>query len=117
LWREAIWPDHNFPFGLRTSGNIQGTVADAFVDILELKRIGPVPKWVDDFEFFRFPISSSLLLDGSVSYTYAYDLSTIFEISERLGIVGAISSIRAMTSPSLRNILALLTALPTNASR
>jgi hypothetical protein len=30
---------------------------------------------VDDFEFFRSPISSSTLPDGSTEYSYAYDLS------------------------------------------
>ncbi|KAK6964766.1 hypothetical protein R3P38DRAFT_2413093, partial [Favolaschia claudopus] len=55
MWRDSIWPDHTFPFGLCTSGNVQGTVADAFVDILDAHDIGPTPKWVDDFEFFRFP--------------------------------------------------------------
>jgi hypothetical protein len=65
---------------------VQGTPADAFVEILDAKDITAL-KWVDDFEFFRYPTSSVSLPDGSVSYTYAFDLGTIIAISTHLGIV------------------------------
>jgi hypothetical protein len=65
---------------------MQGTPADAFVEILDTKDITAL-KWVDDFEFFCHPTSSVALPNGSVSYTYAFDLGTIIAISTHPGIV------------------------------
>nr|GAT50782.1 reverse transcriptase [Mycena chlorophos] len=80
-WRGAIWADHAFPFGLSTSGNVQGTMADALVDVLLCRGIGPTRKWVDDFVFFRFPITSP----PGPPFSYSYDLSTIYSITNPLG--------------------------------
>src|ERR1700731_4874780 len=80
-WGGKIFPDHCTPFGLTTSGNIQGLVADALVDILHCHGILNVVKWVDDFNIFRFPSQPS-----KVSFTYDFDLSSLFSITDPLGI-------------------------------
>lgn len=86
-WRGLIWPNHCTPFGLTTAGNIQGEVADAFRDILVWHKIPKVFKWVDDFDVLRYPIRSVTNDDGSTKFHYAFDLSTIFRISDPLGIL------------------------------
>ena len=66
--------DHDMIFGLSTAGGHQGEVADATVDICESRDIGPMIKWVDDFNVFRFPIAG----DGIVTpFIYAYDLASM----------------------------------------
>jgi hypothetical protein len=42
---------------------------------------------VDDFEFFRYPVSSHFLSDNSIAYSYAYNLEIILSISRQLGII------------------------------
>jgi hypothetical protein len=85
-WKDSVWADHDDPFGLVTAGNIQGTVADATVDILKHNNIEFVVKWVDDFDFLCHPVSSSMNADGTVVYTYSFDLTTIKHITDPLGI-------------------------------
>lgn len=57
-------------------------MADAIVDILAANGISPIPKWVDDFAPFRFP------LPGSVSppFQYAYGLSELKDSVASLNI-------------------------------
>jgi hypothetical protein len=93
-WNDAFFVDHCCPFGLRTAGGIQGVVADAVLDILAFHGISNVFKWVDDFCFFREPISSSILPDGLVHYNYAYNLENITSITSRLGIPWHLLSVK-----------------------
>ena len=60
-------------------GSIHGTVADACVLILKHHDIGPAMKWVDDFVFFRTPLS---LPDRE----FTYNLLDILHITLPLGI-------------------------------
>jgi hypothetical protein len=69
-WRGGFYIDHVLPFGLATTGGIQGTVADAIVNILEARRVSCVPKWVDDF-FFRGPSNSQIGVDAITVYIYS----------------------------------------------
>ncbi|SJL15911.1 uncharacterized protein ARMOST_19422 [Armillaria ostoyae] len=86
-WHGLIWPNHCIPFGLTTAENIQGEVADAFKDILVWHKIPNVFKWVDDFDILRYPTRSITNDDGLTKFHYAFDLSTIFGISDPLGIL------------------------------
>ncbi|SJK98561.1 uncharacterized protein ARMOST_01829 [Armillaria ostoyae] len=86
MWKGLIYPNHCAPFGLTSSGGIQGTVADAFNDILHANGIPGVFKWVDDYDILRQPTSQRLVLNGDVQYSYAFDLQKILEISRPLGI-------------------------------
>jgi hypothetical protein len=85
-WQNAVWADHNDPFSLVTAGNIQGTISDATIDILHCYHIEYVIKWVDDFDFLCLPFSSSTNTNGSITYHYSFDLSTIKHITDPLGI-------------------------------
>src|ERR1700683_820298 len=69
--------DHCFPFGAKNAHNRLGITVDAIIDILKAVKIGPIPKWADNLFPIRFPISSTLLEDHSVSYRYSYDLDTL----------------------------------------
>jgi hypothetical protein len=84
-WRGHIWPDQCAPFGLAT-GNIQGELADATVDILAAHNIPHVVKWVDNFDFLCHSVASSFAPDGSTVYSYSFDLDTILHITRPLGI-------------------------------
>ena len=50
--------DHNAPFGATSTRGVFGRVADAKSAILKSEGLGPSKNWVDDFVFFRFPISA-----------------------------------------------------------
>ena len=64
-------------------GTIQGTPADACVEILHTNKITPVFKWVGDFVIFRSPSASRSLADEDV---YDYDLTNMTKIMDPLGI-------------------------------
>jgi len=83
-WKEFVYVQHVAIEGLSTAGGIQGTVADATIDILKAHDIGPTIKWVDDFIFFRQPVQSSLSIDSHP--IFSFDLSSIFNITIPLGI-------------------------------
>jgi hypothetical protein len=85
-WRDKFYIDHVLPFGLATAGGIQGAVADAVVDILEERGIGPTVKWVDDFNLFREPRNTETNPDGITIYFYSYDLDDIIAITLPLGV-------------------------------
>ena len=78
-WDDRYYIDHNAPFGATSAGGVFGRVADAKSAILESKEIGPSKNWVDDFVFFRFPIT----LHPDPIFTYS--LSDIYSLAERLG--------------------------------
>ena len=78
-WNGLYYVDHDAPFGATSAGGVFGRVADAKSAILKSKDIGPSKNWVDDFVFFRFPIS---LLPSPV---FSYSLVEIYSLAKRLG--------------------------------
>lgn len=78
-WNDSYYLDHNAPFGATSAGGVFGRVADAKSAILKSEGIGPSKNWVDDFTFFRFPISLE------PNPTFSYSLSDIYAIARRLG--------------------------------
>ena len=77
---QPFYIDHCAPFGATSSGGVFGRIADAFTSILSSKGLGPSKNWVDDFLFFRFPVSST-----SDSPSFSYSLSDISDIASQLG--------------------------------
>jgi hypothetical protein len=55
-------------------------MADAFSSILEYKGFGSLKNWVDDFVFFRYPISSISSLSS-----FSYSLANIYALASQLG--------------------------------
>jgi hypothetical protein len=78
-WNDSYYVDHNAPFGATSAGGVFGRVADAKSAILEAEKIGPSKNWVDDFVFFRFPIT---LYPTPI---FSYSLSDIYTLAGRLG--------------------------------
>ena len=64
-------------------GGIQGTPADACIEILHANKISPIFKWVNNFVIFRSPSGSHSLPIGG---TYDYDLACMMWITDPLGI-------------------------------
>ena len=56
-WNDSFFIDHNTPFGATSAGGVFGRVADAMSAILSSKDLGLLKNCVDDFVFFRFPVS------------------------------------------------------------
>ena len=79
-WNDLFYIDHNAPFGAVSAGGVFGRVADAKSAILKAKDIGPSKKWVDDFVFFRFPIS----IDRDIP-SFSYSLPDIYDLASKLG--------------------------------
>jgi hypothetical protein len=79
-WNGLFYIDHNAPFGATSSGSVFGTVTDAMTTILKLKGYSPVKNWVDDFVFFRFPISPT-----EEPPSFSYSLSNIYDLASHLG--------------------------------
>ena len=79
-WDDSFFIDHNAPFGATSAGGVFGRVADAKTAILTSKHLGPSKKWVDDFVFFRFPVS---VYPAPLSFPYS--LSDIYDLAARLG--------------------------------
>src|SRR5882724_7637846 len=82
-WQNDIYIQHNSIKGLSLAGGIQGTPADACIEILCTNKIAPVFKWVDDFVIFRSPAASHPLTDIDV---YDYYLTNVTKIMDLLGI-------------------------------
>jgi hypothetical protein len=78
-WNASYYVDHNAPFGATSTGGVFGRVTDAKSAILELKDIGPAKNWVDDFIFFRFPVTLYPNL------TFSYSLTDIYALAKCLG--------------------------------
>ena len=76
-WNDLFYIDHNAPFDATSAGSVFGRVAHAKSAILKSRNIGPSKKWVDDFVFFRFPISSVP--------SFPYALSDIYDLASQLG--------------------------------
>jgi len=82
-WHEEIYVQCNTVKGLASAGGIQGTPADACIEILSAHGIQPVFKWVNDLVIFR-SLSNMTLADSH--HTYDYDLASVFCITDHLGI-------------------------------
>ena len=77
MWQGRIYVQHVAIEGL--AGGIQGMVANSCVLILKHHDISPAMKWVDDFVFFRTPLSLP-------NCKFTYNLSDILHITSPLGI-------------------------------
>lgn len=86
-WRGGIFPDHVAPYGLTTAGGVQGTSADAMVDICRYRNTPHTYKWVDDYIFFRVPSSSHSDPSGSTIFVYDISLKTVYTITDPLGVI------------------------------
>jgi len=84
-WQDKIYVGHVAVEGLATVGSIQGTPADALLDILCVHGIKHVFKWVDDFIIFHIPIRLEDELSGSFP-VFDFDLASLFSITGPLGI-------------------------------
>ena len=73
-------------FGLAPSGGIQGSVADALIDILKYHGIDVTMKWVDDFIFFHSPSNAPDILCNNSPSVYSFDLNTIVAMTTPLVI-------------------------------
>ena len=79
-WNNLFYIDHNAPFGATSAGGVFGRVADAKTAILTSKGLGPSKNWVDDFVFFRFPVSVTL-----DTPSFSYSLEDLYQLATRLG--------------------------------
>lgn len=78
-WNGLYYIDHDAPFGAISASSFFGRVADAKSVILKLKKIGPSKNWVNNFIFFRFPITLIPIP------TFSYSLTDIYALVKRLG--------------------------------
>ena len=79
-WENSYYIDHDAPFGGSSSSGVFGRVADTKTVILTSVNLGPSKHWVDDFVFFRFPLSIN-----SYPPEFSYSLSDIYAVAKRLG--------------------------------
>ena len=86
MWKDGIYIDHCAMEGLLSAGNIQGAPADALVALLCHHGIPNVLKWVDDFCIFRSPSQSFHDCDDAPTQQYSFDLNSIHELTDPLGI-------------------------------
>lgn len=66
-------------FGVSTAPGVFGLVADAIVQLFLHAGVDAVLKWVDDFIFFRYPVSTL------EPFSYSYDESLIWSVAAGLG--------------------------------
>ena len=79
-WDDSFYINHCAPFGASSAGGVFGRVADAKSAILSSEGLGPSKHWVDDFTFFRFPVS----IESGIPI-FSYSLSDIYNLASRLG--------------------------------
>ena len=79
-WNNLFYIIRNTPFGATSAGGVFGRVADAKTAILISKGLGPSKNWVDDFVFFRFPVS--ITLDTP---SFSYSLKDLYQPAAQLG--------------------------------
>ena len=87
MWDNQIWTEHCVIFSLALSGDIQGTVADALINVLKHHSTDVTMKWVDNFIFFCSPSYSLSILCHNSSFVYSFDLNTIIKIMTPLRIL------------------------------
>src|SRR5882672_11862676 len=83
-WKGSVYVQHVAVKGLATAGGIQGCVADATLDLLKFHKLEPAVKWVDNFIFFRFPLTLTCASPSAPSFSF--NLSSILTITKPLGI-------------------------------
>lgn len=76
----SIYIDHCLDFGCTSSCGIFGRPADALVALFKHMSVPDILKWVDDFVFFRYPVSLH-----DVIPSYSYDESLIWSVAKTLG--------------------------------
>ena len=79
-WNNLFYIDHNAPFGAVSSGSVFERVADAMTAVLKSKGFCPVKNWVDNFVFFRFPLSP---VDNPPNFSYS--LINLYDLAACLG--------------------------------
>lgn len=75
----SIFIDHCLAFGCTSSSGIFGRPADAIVALYKSKAVDDILKWVDDFVFFRYPVSPN------PPFKYHYNESLIWSVAKELG--------------------------------
>ena len=75
----SFYFDHNVPFGLASASGLQGEVVDAIIDIWHSIHVGPIIKWVNDFNVFCYPTEHGSFsgMSGNILYHYDYYLAHI----------------------------------------
>ena len=86
MWDNQIWIVHCAVFGLAPSGGIQGTVADALINVLKHHGINVTMKWVNDLIFFHSPSYSPNIFGHNSPFVYSFNLNTIVKITTPLSI-------------------------------
>ncbi|GBE88469.1 hypothetical protein SCP_1302850 [Sparassis crispa] len=76
-----MYMDHCAAFGTSSTPGIFGHIADAAIKIFRHHGVQDLVKWVDDFVFFHYPVSTNP--DGS--HVFSYDESLFFSIADHLG--------------------------------
>lgn len=71
--------DFRLNFGASCAPGIFGKVADAIVQIYLNQGADAILKWVDDFLFFRYPLSNTR------PFSYSYDETLIWSTAKHLG--------------------------------
>lgn len=82
MWKGGAYLDHNAAFGCTSSNGLFARPADAIKRLFIVRHnVENLLKWVDDFVFFRYPVSNSL--NGPWTYTYSEDI--VEEVAKHLG--------------------------------
>jgi hypothetical protein len=79
--KELIHLDHVLNFGACPAPGIWGRIADAMVQILLLRGIQALIKWVDDFIFFRYPKSPASI----GLHEYSYSAQDVWDVADEIG--------------------------------
>lgn len=92
VWKGLAYMDTSLAFGTSSSGGIFGRVADAMLEILHRRKIGPGLHWVDDYIISRSPQPHHL------PPTFAYDTLEIYNVGNEVGFPFKESKTRPFSS-------------------